>query len=320
MEKFLVTTLAANTDRFSKGLSAGDRIDGIADLADGGITFLGGDGLLLIPGASAAVLPANLGLTTSNYGMFILNQGGTIKRGSAMSGGRIKYAKQLYVSPTAMVYALGYNAASGMTTRNITTLDLTKIVGQPVTLRSTDPSIVSENPLHTRAYTTNVLSGDTVSAILDRLVVIANKDANRHAVFAKTNATTYFGISVTAIKKGVLITAKLDDAFEGTIGEKVSGITGTPTTELIEFEQYAMTVAGHNPAPAARYLDNITSKINLALNYVVYTITCVNETESKKTDFDIEQMIIIPSTATALIADMDDVCEALTGSAIAAWA
>lgn len=320
MEKFLVTTLAVNTDRFAKGLTAADKIDGIGDLADGGITFLGPDGVLLVPGATGTALTANLGLDENKVGMFLVNNGGVIKRGAAMNGGRIRYVKQTYTAPTTMVYALGYNAASGMTTRNITTLPLANNVGQPVTLRSFDPSIPSENPLHTRAYTTNVLTSDTVSAILDRLVALANADENRHAVFAKTNSTTYYGVSVTAIKKGVLISAKLDDVFVGTIGEKVSGVSGTPTSDLLALESYANVVSGHNPSPEARYMDNIGSLINTTSTYVAYFITCVNNTESKKTDFDIEQTIIVPATATALIADMDDVLKALCGSSVETWA
>ena len=320
MEKFLVTTLAVNTDRFAKGLTAGDRIDAIGDLADGGITFLGADGILVVPGATGSALPANLGLTPNKYGMFIVKNGATFNKGAIMNGGRISYAKQTYVAPTASVYALGYNAASGMTTNNITSVDLATNVGKPVTLRTFNPNYPPENPLHTRAYTTNIMPSDTVSAILDRLVLLGNADANRHGVIAKTNATTYYGLSITAIDKGELISAKLDDGFVGTVGGKVSGITGTPTTDLLEIEKDAMVRVGHNPAPAARYLDEITPKIDVSKTYVAYFITCVNTTESKKTDFDIEQVIVVPATATALIADMDDMLNALCGSATETWA
>lgn len=320
MEKFLVTTLAANTDRFSKGLTANDRIDAIGDLADGGITFLGPAGILVVPGATGAALTANLGLTPNTYGMFIVKNGTTLNKGVAMNGGRISYAKQTYVTPTAMVYALGYNAATGMTTNNITSVDLATNVGKPVTLRSTNPNYPPENPLHVRAYTTNILPSDTVSAILDRLVALGNADANRHATFAKTNSTTYYGVSITALDKGVLVSGKLDDGFVGTIGGKVSGVVGTPTAALLEIEKDAMVRVGHNPAPSARYLDTITPKIDVSVSYVAYFITCVNTTESKKTDFDIEQTIVIPSAATALIADMDDMLNALCGSSSETWA
>ena len=96
MEKFLVTTLAVNTDRFAKGLTAADKIDGIGDLADGGITFLGPDGVLLVPGATGTALTANLGLNENNVGMFLVNNGGVIKRGAAMNGGRIRYVKPFF--------------------------------------------------------------------------------------------------------------------------------------------------------------------------------------------------------------------------------
>ena len=56
IQKFITVGLKGSTDRFSKGLSAGDVIGGITDLADGGITFLGHNGVLLVPGTTGAAI------------------------------------------------------------------------------------------------------------------------------------------------------------------------------------------------------------------------------------------------------------------------
>ena len=321
IQKFITVGLKGSTDRFSKGLTAGDVIGGITDLADGGITFLGHDGVLLVPGATGAAIPANLGLDETKYGTFMVNHDGDFQSANPMNAGKIKVVKKTYVAPTKFTYALGYNAASGLTTKNINApSDYTNYVGLPVSLYTYDPMIVNENPLHSRHYETLVKTGDSTATILARLVALVNADPHAHGVATVTNSTVYYGIQLVAKDYDHPIFAKLGDLYAGTAYAMVSGTMGTPVSDLVALENEAKVSNGQNPAPAAKLFGEIPSYIDKTLTYVAYFITFVNKTESLNTEFEIQNVIAVPTTSTALITDMDSILAALAGSAAKTWA
>lgn len=317
MEKVIILSDASATNRMGTGVTDGVKLGaagGIAALGEGNITYINGVGNVTL--AVAAAIPAlRLGLNPDQYVTFISKRGTKFIKSVPINAGNVKFSKEVYAAPVASVYAVGYNAAAGMTTRNVvgsqvSNTDLTAIVGQTITYSTYNAAIPAYKPLHRRAYDYVVKTGDTVTLILDAIVAMVNADKYRHGTAVKTNATTYFGIQLTALAgSNAKVSAKFDGAWVATLGGVVAGSIGVTSADLLAMEREYNTVIGHNGA--GRDIDTIPVYTNLATTYTVFAITHKNKSVTNERSFEITQLIAVPSAAAKLIDDIEKTLNAL---------
>lgn len=258
-------------------------INAVNTLAEGALAIFTEDGTLLTVAGAAAALP--------NKKRVVFAVGGLDAAGNKIARltpyysrtGYVNVTKKVYTAPVKPQILIGDGGAAEGALNNPTLTGSPQVAG----IKVIDLSRGTQPPIRYKTYEEPVKTGDTMAAIMIRLMARIAADADAFVVSTDPSGTNIgllitpsdFGITISVSCYGILSDADITVDGTGASTPMVIG-TGTPAQITALWDELSSTMGNMNKVELANLWWKVSDPTNTAATYDMYWIQTEEEHET----------------------------------------